>query len=94
MAEKRTTEQQPAPYSPGLEGVLAGESALCLVDEGEHGLRYRGYAIRDLAGQATFEEVAYLLLFGKLPTKGDLSSLENPQAIAAITQLRSPVGTS
>jgi 2-methylcitrate synthase/citrate synthase II len=72
MAEKRPTEQQPAPYSPGLEGVLAGESALCLVDEGEHGLRYRGYAIRDLAEQATFEEVAYLLLFGKLPTKKEL----------------------
>ncbi|MEP6602003.1 MAG: citrate/2-methylcitrate synthase [Nitrospirota bacterium] len=54
-------------YSPGLEGVIAGESALCQVDEGEHGLRYRGYAVSDLAEQATFEEVAYLLLYGKLP---------------------------
>ena len=35
-------------YSPGLEGVIAGESALCLVDEGAAGLRYRGYAIGDL----------------------------------------------
>lgn len=59
-------------YSPGLEGVIAGESALCQVDEGESGLRYRGYAIGDLAERATFEEVAYLLLFGKLPTRKEL----------------------
>ena len=51
-------------YSPGLEGVFAGESALCQIDEGEAGLRYRGYAIGDLAEQATFEEVGYLLLLG------------------------------
>lgn len=60
-------------YSPGLEGVLAGESALCQVDEGESGLRYRGYAIGDLANRSTFEEVAHLLLHGKLPTKKELS---------------------
>lgn len=59
-------------YSPGLEGVLAGESALCQVDEGEAGLRYRGYAITDLADQSTFEEVAYLLLFGTLPARKEL----------------------
>lgn len=59
-------------YSPGLDGVLAGETALCHVDEGEGGLRYRGYAISDLADKATFEEVAYLLLFGKLPTRKEL----------------------
>jgi 2-methylcitrate synthase len=63
--------KQPS-YSPGLEGVIAGESALCLVDEGEAGLRYRGYGIADLAEQSTFEEVAYLLLFGHLPTRQDL----------------------
>jgi 2-methylcitrate synthase/citrate synthase II len=71
MGETRRTDQKPA-YSPGLEGVLAGESALCLVDEGEHGLRYRGYAVADLAAQASFEEVTYLLLFGKLPTPKEL----------------------
>lgn len=59
-------------YSPGLDGVLAGETALCHVDEGEGGLRYRGYAVSELAEQATFEEVAYLLLFGRLPTGTDL----------------------
>ena len=59
-------------YSPGLEGVFAGESALCQVDEGESGLRYRGYAIEDLANHAAFEEVAYLLLFGTLPARKEL----------------------
>jgi 2-methylcitrate synthase len=61
-----------AAYSPGLEGVIAGESALCEVDEGEHGLRYRGYAVNDLAEHVIFEEVAYLLLYGKLPTRKEL----------------------
>ncbi len=60
-------------YSPGLEGVIAGESALCLVDEGEAGLLYRGYPIRDLAEHSTFEEVAYLLLLGRLPSQQALS---------------------
>lgn len=70
MAEQPKTEG--IPYSPGLEGVIAGESALCQVDEGEAGLRYRGYAVGDLAEHATFEEVAYLLLFGKLPARKEL----------------------
>ena len=61
-------------YSPGLEGVIAGESALCQVDEGEAGLRYRGYAIGDLAKWSRFEEVAYLLLIGHLPTRSELDS--------------------
>ncbi|MEK7299509.1 MAG: citrate/2-methylcitrate synthase, partial [Nitrospirota bacterium] len=66
------TAKQTQPYSPGLDGVLAGETALCHVDEGEGGLRYRGYAVSDLAEKATFEEVASLLLFGKLPTRKEL----------------------
>ncbi len=70
MAKNPNTEGYP--YSPGLEGVPAGESALCQIDEGEAGLRYRGYAITDLAEHATFEEVAFLLLLGKLPTRKEL----------------------
>ncbi|MGQ0811680.1 MAG: citrate/2-methylcitrate synthase [Nitrospiraceae bacterium] len=65
------------PYSPGLEGILAGESALCQVEEEGGGLRYRGYAVEDLAKHASFEEVAYLLLFGKLPTRKELHDLSN-----------------
>ena len=73
MSDTGKTHKSNTPaYSPGLEGVIAGESALCQVDEGEHGLRYRGYAVSDLAEQATFEEVAYLLLYGKLPISKEL----------------------
>ncbi|MEX5216011.1 MAG: citrate synthase [Nitrospiraceae bacterium] len=62
-------ETSTIPYRPGLDGVPAGESAICQVDEGDLGLRYRGYPIGDLAEQGTFEETAYLLLFGELPGK-------------------------
>ena len=73
MVENPKTEApQPGAYSPGLEGVIAGETALCQIDEGDAGLRYRGYAIGDLAEQATFEEVTHLLLLGKLPTRKEL----------------------
>ena len=76
-ATKAVPEQSPAhspAYSPGLEGVTAGESALCLVDEGAAGLRYRGYAIADLAEWSSFEEVAYLLLYGHLPTRPEVNT--------------------
>ena len=76
-------------YSPGLEGVLAGETALCQVDEGEGGLRYRGYAVSDLADKATFEEVAYLLLFGKLPTQKELNDFSTQLATQSV--LHGPV---
>ncbi len=62
----------PTDYSPGLEGVIAGESEICQVDEGDAGLRYRGYAIGDLAEWSSFEEVAHLLLVGRLPTGTEL----------------------
>ncbi|HMP61059.1 MAG TPA: citrate/2-methylcitrate synthase, partial [Gemmatales bacterium] len=51
-------------YSPGLEGVIAGESAISTVADG---LRYRGYPIGELASKTSFEEVAFLLLHGELP---------------------------
>ncbi len=60
----------------GLEGVLAGESVLCDVDHDTGGLLYRGYRIEDLAQQASFEEVAYLLLVGSLPTQEALSQFQ------------------
>jgi citrate synthase len=50
-------------YSPGLEGVIAGETSICWVDP-EAGLLYRGYDIHELALHASFEEVAWLLLQG------------------------------
>jgi 2-methylcitrate synthase/citrate synthase II len=71
-------------YSPGLDGVLAGETALCHVDEGEGGLRYRGYAVSDLADKARFEEVAYLLLLGKLPPRRELEGFSAQLAASCI----------
>jgi 2-methylcitrate synthase len=78
-------------YSPGLDGVLAGETKLCHVDEGEGGLRYLGYAVSDLAEKARFEEVAYLLLFGKLPSQKDLKDFTTE--LAARSVLPDPVET-
>src|ERR1700732_4517615 len=60
-----STETTPA-YSPGLAGVIAGETKICSVDPNA-GLMYRGYDIHDMAEQASFEEVAYLLINGELP---------------------------
>lgn len=57
----------------GLAGVVAGQSAICTVGKAGKGLTYRGYAIEDLASQASFEEVAYLLIHGKLPNQQELS---------------------
>jgi 2-methylcitrate synthase len=58
----------------GLAGVSAGETALCTVGKEGAGLTYRGYDIYDLADNASFEEVAYLLLRGKLPNRGELET--------------------
>jgi 2-methylcitrate synthase len=56
-----------------LSGVVAGHTAICTVGREGKGLHYRGYDIRDLAAQATFAEVAYLLLHGQLPNADELS---------------------
>ena len=55
----------PEIYSPGLEGVIAGETAVSTVTGG---LRYRGYSVTELAAKRSFEDVAHLLLHGELPT--------------------------
>lgn len=69
----------------GLAGVVAGQSAIATVGQAGQGLNYRGYAIEDLA-QATFEEVAYLLLHGKLPNQSELANYMD----VLITQRRIP----
>ncbi|EMP55601.1 methylcitrate synthase [Marinobacter santoriniensis NKSG1] len=56
----------------GLRGQVAGETALCTVGKSGAGLTYRGYDIADLAEKAQFEEIAYLLLRGKLPNRQEL----------------------
>lgn len=58
----------------GLRGQSAGETALCTVGKTGSGLTYRGYDIEVLAEKAQFEEVAYLLLYGKLPDQAELDA--------------------
>lgn len=60
----------------GLEGVVAGTSSICFIDGARGRLVYRGYDVADLAGHATFEEVAYLLWHGDLPTRNQLEGLK------------------
>jgi len=58
----------------GLAGVIAGDSSICLCSASDHQLLYRGYSIDDLAKHAGFEEVAWLLIRGNLPTESELNS--------------------
>jgi 2-methylcitrate synthase/citrate synthase II len=60
-------------YYPGLEGVIAGETAISTI---VGGLSYRGYSIDDLAASSTFPEVAFLLLHGELPGEEQLADFK------------------
>jgi 2-methylcitrate synthase len=60
--------------SVALSGTPAGNTALCTVGHSGNDLHYRGYDIRDLAAHCDFEEVAYLLVHGKLPTAPELAA--------------------
>jgi 2-methylcitrate synthase/citrate synthase II len=73
-------------YSPGLEGVVAGETAICTV---EGGLIYRGYSVGDLAEHCSFDEVAHLLLHGELPTAAQLTAFQT--RVAAARRLPPPL---
>lgn len=57
----------------GLEDVIAGQSSICFIDGHEGRLLYRGYDIVDLAAKSNYEETAFLLLNGRLPTESELS---------------------
>jgi 2-methylcitrate synthase len=67
---------EPTPFKPkksvALSGVPAGNTALCTVGRNGNDLHYRGYDILALAAHCEFEEVAYLLLYGHLPTQAEL----------------------
>src|SRR5580698_4373378 len=58
--------------SVALSGMPAGNTALCTVGHSGNDLHYRGYDIKDLAAHCEYEEVAYLLVHGKLPTAAEL----------------------
>src|SRR5215831_1214790 len=71
-------EAMPKPKkSVALSGVPAGNTALCTVGRTGNDLHYRGYDILDIADQCQYEEIAYLLIHGKLPNR---TELENYQA--------------
>ena len=72
-----TTQNQDTPTfkpkkSVALSGVAAGNTALCSVGKSGNDLHYRGYDILDIATTSEFEEIAYLLVHGKLPNDGEL----------------------
>ena len=75
----------------GLEGIVAGRTALCTVGKDGCGLTYRGYAIEDLAERTCFEEVAWLLLRGELPTRSELDGYR--QRLTAQRGLPAPLRT-
>ncbi|MEJ2286581.1 MAG: citrate/2-methylcitrate synthase, partial [Desulfobacterales bacterium] len=77
----------------GLRGVVIADTRICEVDGANGRLIYRGYLVQDLAENATFEEVSYLLLYEKLPDKEELIEFKRqlaaerglpPQVIAAM----------
>lgn len=76
----------------GLEDVVVADSTICFVDGQEGRLLYRGYDIHDLVRHSSFEEVAYLLWYGRLPARAELehlrvrlrSSRDLPEAVHAL----------
>jgi citrate synthase len=64
-----------ATFARGLEGIVAGETQICSIEQG--GLWYRGYEIHDLAQHATFEEVAHVLLVGHKASASELAAFKN-----------------
>ena len=94
------TEKKPVTNSAGLRGIVAGRTAVCTCGVEGMGLNYRGYDIIELAGKSTFEEVAYLLLKGELPTQTELDAYkkrlmdlrELPQALKEVLE-HIPAGT-
>lgn len=63
-------------YDPGFKNTASTKSTITYIDGGKGILRYRGYPIDQLAVNSTYLEVAYLILFGELPTKKQLSDWE------------------
>jgi 2-methylcitrate synthase len=74
VTENATSVLPKPKKSVALSGVAAGNTALCTVGRTGNDLHYRGYDILDVATTCEFEEIAYLLVHGKLPTHGELAS--------------------
>ena len=78
--------------SAGLAGVTAGRTAIATVGKEGKGLTYRGYSIYDLSEHSTFEEVAYLLIYGRLPNREELNRYE--KTLAGLRGLPQPLKTT
>jgi citrate synthase len=80
-------------YIPGLEGVIANETAICNLEgkAGAGGLEYRGYSIEDLAEAVSYEETAFLLLHGELPTRSELKAFHD--RLVSARQIPDPLVT-
>jgi 2-methylcitrate synthase len=72
MNETNTASPFKPKKSVALSGVVAGNTALCSVGVSGNDLHYRGYDILEIANRCEFEEIAYLLIHGKLPTRAEL----------------------
>lgn len=89
-----TTTRKKSKKGVALAGVNAGTTAVCTVGHTGNDLHYRGYDILDLAKYSNFEEVAYLLIYGELPTQSQLSEYKNklrqlrdlPEAVKAVLE--------
>jgi 2-methylcitrate synthase len=88
MAETAPPQLKPK-KSVALSGVVAGNTALCTVGRTGNDLHYRGYDILDIAASCEFEEIAYLLVHGKLPTIPELSAYKTK--LAALRGVPEPV---
>ena len=80
--------------SVALSGTAAGNTALCTVGRSGNDLHYRGYDILDIAEVCEFEEIAYLLVHGKLPTEAELrgykAKLRSLRGLPAAVRATSP----
>ncbi len=77
--------------SGGLAGIIAGDSSICLCGATDQTLEYRGYSIDALAANASFEEVAWLLLRGNLPNKKELAAYQ--QKLRSLRELPTVIET-
>jgi 2-methylcitrate synthase len=73
MSETATNTPVRAKRGVGLSGITAGNTALCTVGRSGNDLNYRGYDILDIANICEFEEIAFLLVHGTLPSKAELA---------------------
>src|SRR3546814_19856528 len=91
-ASKQAASRQPAvapkpKKSVALSGVVAGNTALCTVGRSGNDLHYRGYDILDIAETCEFEEIAHLLVHGKLPNKAELAA--NKEKLRSLREIGS-----